>query len=244
MPRSLESVRKTIRERSPFDATETERIVSTRFDHLPQRLVSALQEWPLERAAVLDVGCSYGTCLIHFGPGSVGMDNDEEGLTFTQALGLDAVLADLEDPEQLGRIPDDAFDYLWVSDVLEHLEAPRLVLRRLATKLKPGGSLLLQTSVLPRYRPVRRLLRRIGEHPFDAEVHYHQWTTDTVAHLLRRAGYRTTRIVPLVPPRLARLAPIVPADAASRVIVEAAVDPTLVERADRAVARNLRQSRS
>jgi hypothetical protein len=91
---------------------------------------------------------------------------------------------------------------------------------------------------------VRGLLRRIGERPFDAEVHYHQWTTDTVGHLLRRAGYRTTRIVPLVPPRIARLAPIVPADAASRVIVEAVVDPALVERADRAVARNLRQSRS
>jgi SAM-dependent methyltransferase len=244
MPRSLESIRETIRERSPFDASETDRIVSGRFDHLPQRLVSALKEWPLERVAVLDVGSSYGTCLIHFGPGSVGMDNDEKGVTFTQALGLAAVLADLEDPEQLGRIPDGAFDYLWVSDVLEHLEAPRLVLRRLSTKLKPGGSLLLQTSVLPRYRPVRRLLRRIGEHPFDAEVHYHQWTTDTVAHLLRRAGYHPRRVVPLVPARLGPLAPIVPADAASRVIVEAVVDPALVERADLAVARNLRQSRS
>jgi SAM-dependent methyltransferase len=244
MARPLESIREAIREGSPLDSAATERIVSTRFDHLPHRLVSALKEWPLEQAAVLDVGSSYGTCLIHFGPGSVGMDNDDEGVTFTQALGLDAVLADLEDPEQLGRIPDGVFDYLWVSDVLEHLEAPRLVLRRLSTKLKPGGSLLLQTSVLPRYRPVRRLLRRIGEHPFDAEVHYHQWTTDTVAHLLRRAGYRPARVVPLVPPRLARLAPVVPADAASRVIVEAVVDPALTERADRAVARNLRQSRS
>jgi SAM-dependent methyltransferase len=244
MPRSLESIRETIRQRSPLDSAETERLLSERFDHLPQRLVSALQEWPLEQAAVLDVGSSYGTCLIHFGPGSAGMDNDDEGVTFARALGLDAVVADVEDPEQLGGIPDEAFDYLWVSDVLEHLEAPRLVLRNLSGKLRPGGSLLVQTSVLPRYRVVRGLLRRIGERPFDAEVHYHQWTTDTVGHLLRRAGYRTTRIVPLVPPRIARLAPIVPADAASRVIVEAVVDPALVERADRAVARNLRQSRS
>ena len=44
------------------------------------------------------------------------MDNDDEGVTFTRALGLDAILADLEDPEELGRIPDGAFDYLWVSD--------------------------------------------------------------------------------------------------------------------------------
>ena len=71
MPRSLESIRETIRRQSPLGPAETERIVSTRYDHLPQRLVSALQEWPLEQAAVLDVGSSYGTCLIHFGPGSL-----------------------------------------------------------------------------------------------------------------------------------------------------------------------------
>jgi SAM-dependent methyltransferase len=244
MARTLESIRETIRERSPLGEAETERIVSVRFDHLPQRLVAALDAWPLGEAAVLDVGCSYGMCLVHFGPGSLGIDNHDECVAFVRAIGREAVLADLEDPAQLEQVPDGSFDHLWVSDVLEHLEAPRLLLRRLAPKLKPGGSLLLQTSVLPRYRPAQRLLRRLGEHPFDSEVHYHQWTTDTIGHLLRRAGYRVTRIVPLVPPRLAPLARLVPADAASRVIVEAAPDATLTERADRAVDRNLRRQSS
>ena len=230
MLRQLESIRETIRERSPLGAEETERIVAVRFDHLPRRLATATRIWPLERSAVLDVGSSYGTCLVHFGPGSMGIDNSEECVAFTRALGLDAELVDVEIEEALARIPDGAFDFLWVSDVLEHLEAPRLALRRLVPKLKPGGSLVLQTSVLPRSRMARWALRRLGERPFDAEVHYHQWTIDTIGHLLARAGFRPVRIVPLLP---------TPAGVASRVLVEALPDPDHVERADRAVARNL-----
>ncbi|HEY2072270.1 MAG TPA: methyltransferase domain-containing protein [Gaiellaceae bacterium] len=244
MPATLASVHERIRERSPLGAAETEQILSVRFDHLPQRLVAALDAWPLGDAAVLDVGSSYGTCLVHFGPGSLGIDNHDESVAFTRAIGLDADVVDIEHPDQIARVPDGAFDYLWVSDVLEHLEAPRLLLRRLSSKLKPGGSLLLQTSVLPRYRAAEQMLRRLGEHPFDAEVHYHQWTIDTVRHLLRRAGYRPARIVPLLPRRLAPVASILPAGAVSRVIVEAVPDAALTERADRAVDRNLRRQSS
>jgi hypothetical protein len=81
----------------------------------------------------------------------------------------------------------------------------------------------------------------MGERPFDAEVHYHQWTIDTIRHLLARAGFRIVRIVPLLPARLAPLGQVIPAGVASRVFVEAVPDASLVERADRAVARNLRQ---
>lgn len=230
MADTLESIRETIRERSPLGPEETERIVAVRFDHIPRRLATATRIWPLGRSAVLDVGCSYGTCLVHFGPGSLGIDNHEESVAFMRALGLDAELVDVEQEDALARIPDGAFDYLWVSDVLEHLEAPRLALRRLVPKLKPGGSLLLQTSVLPRSHAARWALRRLGEHPYDADVHYHQWTIDTIRHLLARAGFRPIRIVPLLP---------TPARVASRVVVEAFPDPDHLERADRAVARNL-----
>jgi SAM-dependent methyltransferase len=241
VPRPLAPIRETIRRQSPLPEAETERIVTTSFDHVPQRLVTALATWPLERSAVLDVGASYGTCLVQFGPGSLGVDNYDECVRFVRALGMDSILADVEDPDQLARIPDGSFDFLWVSDVLEHLEAPRLLLRRLSPKMKPGGSLLVQTSVLPHNRAVRRLLRRIGERPFDAEVHYHQWTTDTFRHLLMRAGYRPLRTIPVLPARIARLARFAPAAAASRMIVEAVPDAELTERSDRAVARNLRR---
>jgi SAM-dependent methyltransferase len=238
MPRDLAALRELIGERSPLDADATAAIVRGRFDHLPQRLRFALRRWPLEQSAVLDVGSAYATCLVHFGPGSVGVDNSTECVEFTRALGLEAVLADVEDDAQLAQVADGSFDYLWVSDVLEHLDAPRVLLRRLAPKLRPGGTLLLQTSVLPHSRLARWALRRIGERPYDAEVHYHQWTVDTIRHLLERAGYATVRIVPVLPARLAGLTARIPVSIASRAIVEARPDPALVAQAERAEARN------
>jgi hypothetical protein len=64
-------------------------------------------------------------------------------------------------------------------------------------------------------------------------VHYHQWTIDTIRHLLARAGFRPVRVVSLLS--------VLPAGAASRVFVEAVPDAELTARADRAVARNLRR---
>ncbi len=79
-------------------------------------------------------------------------------------------------------------------------------------------------------------MRRIGEIPFDRDVHYHQWTVDTIRYLLRRAGYRSLRTVPLVPARLRRVP--IPESMASRVIIEAVPDPQLIETMHRSEARN------
>lgn len=220
-------VQTQIRERSPLPRDETEALIAARFGHVPRRLNAALRQWPLDRSSVLDVGCSYGMCLIHFGPGSMGIDNSVRASSFARAIGLDVVTADVE--TSLSSLPSRRFDYLWVSDIVEHLEAPRRLLRSLAELVAPDGSLLLQTSVLPRSRLAAAALRRLGERPFDAEVHYNQWTLDTLAHLLTRAGFAPRRVLPLLP---------VPKGMSSRVIVEARLDAGLVARADRAVARN------
>jgi SAM-dependent methyltransferase len=222
--------RELVRARSCFSKEETDRIVAVRFDHVPRRVVAGLAHWPLDRAAVLDVGCGYGTCLIHFGPGSVGIDNGPEECAFVRSLGLDVRRLDVDTDE----VPEEwsPFDYVWVSDLLEHLEAPRRFLRRLHPLV--GGSLLLQVSVLPGL--TKGLLRRLGEKPFDADVHYHQWTSNTIQHLVRRAGFRPVKIVPVLPARLQR-APF-PIRWASRLIVEARPDEGLRRLADRSEARN------
>src|SRR5207302_6669478 len=125
-----------IRERSPFSAAETEAVIAKRFGAPPRRLEAALRRWPLGDASVLDVGCSYGHCLVHFGPGSVGLDTNPEHVEFCRSLGLDARLADVD--AGLADVPDRAFDYVWLSDVLEHLDSPRLVLRGRSEERRVG----------------------------------------------------------------------------------------------------------
>jgi SAM-dependent methyltransferase len=192
--RTIETVQAEIRDRSPFPADRTEVILRKRFAAVPRRLRYALERWPLDRLKVLDVGCSYGHCLVHFGPGSVGIDNVEEHVEFCRSLGLEARRVDVDGEDALADIADGAFDVLWVSDILEHLDAPRLLVRRLRPKLKPDGRLILFVTTLPRNRLFRGLLRARGIRPFEAEAHHYQYTLETIRYLVERAGYAVEEI--------------------------------------------------
>jgi SAM-dependent methyltransferase len=204
----LPELRARIRERSPLSPEKTEWVISGRYGAIPNRLAHALERWPLEQSSVLDVGCSFGHCLAHFGPGSLGVDNVAEHVDFCRAIGLDAVRVDVD--EGLAAVPDGAFDVVWIFDILEHLDAPRLLLRDVRPKLRSGGLLLLYLGLLPRSRLLRGAFRRRGIVPFESDVHYYQFTLDTARYLVERAGYRIEEIgVPFLRGRLRTLEPLV-----------------------------------
>jgi SAM-dependent methyltransferase len=234
--RDLDELRELARRKSPLPSERTEEILDVYFRRVPLRTQYALEQFPLDSASVLDVGCSCGTSLAHFGPGSLGLDNNPEAVTFCEALGLDAEEVDVDTDFDLGGR---MFDYIWVSDILEHLEAPRLLLRRLLVAVKPTGKLLLQTSVLPAWLP-RRVLRSRGKQPFDADVHYHQWTQETMTHLLARAGYRVQRVLVPRPPSWEKLTPVLRPAFAPRLVFEAAPDEVLLRTVERSEKRNRR----
>jgi len=202
--RPLAELQELVRTRSPLPPDETEDVIRRRFQALPRRLEDAMRHWPLAAGRVLDVGCSFGHCLVHFGPGSVGLDNVPEHVTFCRALGLDARLADVE--TGLAGLEDGSFDAVWVSDIVEHLDAPRVLVRRLAPKLKPDGRLIVYLTVLPRSRAARRVFA--GRGFFDADVHHYQFTLETARYLVERAGYAVEEVVPHGVPRL--FAPFAP----------------------------------
>lgn len=232
----VEELRTLIRERSPLDPEATEAVISKRFESMPGRLRLALERWPLASSRVLDVGCSYGHCLAHFGPGSLGIDNVAEHVDFCRALGLDAVLADVDGG--LDVLAGRRFDVVWLADVVEHLDAPRLLLRRLRSALEPEGLLLLTVSPLPRSRIVRAALRRRGVHPFDANAHYYQFTEETTRYLLRRAGFRVESVeVPFLPARVRRPARMLAAHS-PRLLLAARPDSGAEDDARRAERKN------
>ena len=198
--RSLYDVRELVRERSPLSPEDTQEVLSKRYASFPRRLAFALERWRLDRGRVLDVGCSWGHCLVHFGPGSVGIDSAPSHVEFCCALGLDARVADANTGID---VPDKSFDFVWASDVIEHLDAPRLLLRSVALKLKPDGRLILFLSVLPKSRFVRAALRRRGMHPFDAKAHHYQFTYETARYMVERSGYAVEEVaIPFGPSAL------------------------------------------
>lgn len=49
----------------------------------------------------------------------------------------------------LAAVPDEAYDYIFTLNVLEHIEDDQSTLRDLARKLKPGGRLLIYVPAFP-----------------------------------------------------------------------------------------------
>lgn len=236
----LTEIRQLAKGKSPIGEKRTQEVLDTFFRRIPLRTQYALTRWPLGQSRVLDVGCAYGTSLAHFGPGSVGLDNNPEAVAFCGALNLDCRLVDVD--KDTVPVEQGSFDFLWVSDILEHLEAPRVLLRQLAPTLAPGGKLLLQSSVLPESAPARWLSRRIrGMAPFDAEVHYHQWTVPTLSHLVNRAGFRVVDVAVPAPPSWARAAVVLRPRLAGRVILVGERDEAIEATVARSEARNQAQ---
>lgn len=106
--------------------------------------------WLLDRrwhgGTVLEVGCGNGGFTRLVSPlvdRVVALDISRVSLDQVRALGLPNV----ETVEALIErySPTDRFDWIIMSEVLEHLRAPRDTIASVATLLKPGGTLLITT---------------------------------------------------------------------------------------------------
>jgi SAM-dependent methyltransferase len=84
---------------------------------------------------VLDLGC--GTAWLSADCSSyVGLDSSAEAIAQATEHGIDARVADLEQPLEL---PDGEFDLIIAKDILEHLQRPGETVAELLRVLKPGG---------------------------------------------------------------------------------------------------------
>ncbi len=91
---------------------------------------------------VVDLGCRYGDLAARFVDGNevVGVDIDREAAAAcARSLGIETHVLDLNGP--LG-FPDASFDVAVLSEVLEHLPYPDLVLQEIHRILRPGGVLV------------------------------------------------------------------------------------------------------
>lgn len=99
-------------------------------------------------ATVLDLGC---------GPGVLGrltaslekpctfdaVEGDPEAVARARGFYRDIIAADLQNADLAALLPGRKYDFIVLADVIEHLEAPGRLLRRLPALLGPGGRLLI-----------------------------------------------------------------------------------------------------
>ncbi len=185
------------------------------YEDLWERLPSELtppdfarrREFMLEAVApgdrVLDLGCGTGQFtreLAAAGAVPVGVEVAEAALERARAAApaLDFRLAPIDAPLPL---PDDSFDVVWASEVIEHVSDTALWLSEIARVLVPGGRLLLST---PSHGRLRLALRGIEAFSEPLGDHLHLYTRRSLRTVLGEFGFERIGIRAVGGPPLLR----------------------------------------
>jgi SAM-dependent methyltransferase len=129
---------------------------------------------------ILDAGCGTGRNLGEFASlGEVrGVDSSPEAIEFCHRRGVPGA-----SEGRLESLPfdDDSFDLIFATDVLEHLEDDRMVMRELRRVAAPGGRLL---ATAPAYRWLW------SQHD-EAHHHFRRYTLARLRERLAAEGWET-----------------------------------------------------
>lgn len=171
-----------------YEEHHRERRAEGDFVFVPERI-------PLFQAAigrgkrVLDLGCRSGALTRHFLEGNevVGLDVDRSALAKAEALGIEPVQANVQDPLPF---EDGSFDAVVAGELLEHLQFPDTLVAEIRRVLRPGG--VIVGSVPNAYRLQGRLRFLFGRSPEDDPTHLHMYSPNAVRALL--GGFEDVRL--------------------------------------------------
>jgi 2-polyprenyl-3-methyl-5-hydroxy-6-metoxy-1,4-benzoquinol methylase len=148
------------------------------------------------KGSVLDVGCGYGFSLdlvetLTHGT-AIGVEPSVFGVAGSRDLGVRIVTGTF--PESASELPDERFDIVIATEVVEHVDDPISFVTTLAERLKRTGVLILTT-------PNGRLVdARYRDAPFmmpilDVGTHTVLFTASALEDLVRHCGMRHVRVL-------------------------------------------------
>ena len=148
-------------------------------------------------ATVLDLGC---------GPGVLGrltaslkksctldaVEGDPEAVAMARGFYRHIIAADLQNADLPAMLPGRKYDFIVLADVIEHLEAPGRLLRRLPALLQPEGRLLISLPHIGYAGLVAELLTgqfAYRPHGLIDRTHLRFFTRTSAARLLALNGF-------------------------------------------------------
>jgi 2-polyprenyl-3-methyl-5-hydroxy-6-metoxy-1,4-benzoquinol methylase len=162
-----------------------------------------INRYGLNTKQVVDVGCGYGNNLLYFGVGSYGIEVLEKEVRFATSIGLTAYVRNMS-TDDVSDLPkaDVAVCYA----VIEHLENPHVVLRKIHTLLQPGGLAIIYVPTIPLFPQLTRI-PYIGAafSGYTNVDHVNAFTPATIRFMAERAGFHTKELT-VASPTLSRIA--------------------------------------
>jgi SAM-dependent methyltransferase len=143
----------------------------------------------LQQKRVLDVGCSFGEYLIHFGPESRGISIDPNEVRYARDKRLDVVLGNVEE-DNLAALYGQ-FDAVFANNIFEHLYSPHRFLIEIAKVLRPDGMIILGVPCIPTLVPLLHLRKFRGSM---AGAHINFFTQTTLRYTVERAGWKVQHV--------------------------------------------------
>jgi SAM-dependent methyltransferase len=147
---------------------------------------------------VLDVGCGNGRFLAllrDFGCPEwrlVGIDLDADAVAECRARGFEAHVGRVEDWEDAGP----GFDAVIMLQLIEHVEDPVAICRRVHALLRPGGCFVVET---PNTAGIDyRLFRRSWWGHYHFPRHWNLFSAASLRRMLEQAGFRVERSESLI----------------------------------------------
>ncbi len=144
---------------------------------------------PSAGARVLDIGCGKGDFLLACRRKGWEVAGVEQAHAPVMAL-RDEYGIEIVTPEEVSSLPSDAFDFVTLWHVLEHLSDPRAVLGEAYRVLKPSGRILVEVPNFGGWQA--RIGREVWYH-LDVPRHLVHFTRETLERSLATCGFQAQR---------------------------------------------------
>lgn len=144
---------------------------------------------------ILDVGCGNGHFLLPLkdkGFEVYGIEINPESVEICKELGLKAICGTLEE----AKFPNEFFETIIMSQVLEHLPSPKASLKEIFRILKPGGKVFIYCPNAQSY--LARLFSKYW-HGWHLPFHFFAFTPETIKKLVIETGFKLSKIETATP---------------------------------------------
>lgn len=142
-----------------------------------------IRSFNLDTKAVLDIGCSYGEFVAHFGPGSVGVTITPDEVAYGKRKGLDIRYGNIEDKNFELK---EKFDVIFANNIFEHLYSPHQFLVDVKKYLKEDGTLILGVPCIPKIASLVHIRKFRGSL---AVAHINFFNRETLIKTTERGGW-------------------------------------------------------